>query len=54
MADQCKARHPGTGLRCERHEEHNHKATAAERGTHRAEVPRHDDPLSGPVRVVSW
>lgn len=60
MGEQCKARHPQTGLRCERNADHNHKALAAERGTHRAEMPgvtiQHHGTQQTPVaaRVVSW
>jgi len=60
MGEQCKARHSGTGLRCERNDEHNHRATAAERGTHRAELPavtiQHHGNQQTPARggVVSW
>lgn len=60
MSDQCKARHPGTGLRCERPDAHNRHALAADRGTHRAELPamtiQHHGNQSTPVAptVVSW
>jgi hypothetical protein len=57
MGEQCKARHPATGLRCERNDDHNHKALASERGTHRAELPpeRPGFATTQPVvRVVSW
>jgi hypothetical protein len=57
MGEQCKARHPATGLRCERNDDHNHQALASERGTHRAELPpeRPGFATTQPVvRVVSW
>lgn len=60
MGEQCKARHPVYGVRCERHQEHNYKPTAAERGTHRAELPtvtiQHHGNQQTPARggVVSW
>lgn len=56
MTEQCHAVHPGYGVRCERDQEHNRKPTAAERGSHRAEIPmRFSGPIVQPgTTVVSW
>lgn len=56
MGEQCKARHPQLRIQCERNAEHNHKALASERGTHRAELPpRTSGPFVQPgPTVVSW
>lgn len=60
MGEQCRARHPVYGVQCERNAEHTRKTTAAERGTHRAELPavtiQHHGNQQTPARggVVSW